>query len=292
MQEVMMTERSDQLRTFYARYVALCAGTGDPRIEAAFAAVKREDFLGPGPWFLPGGVDAMGAGRGYFQSPDADLAFIYQDVLVALDPARGLNNGEPSLHARCLDAAAVQDGEAVLHVGAGTGYYSAILAQLAGQRGRVHAYEIDPELAARAAQNLARLDNVGLRAESGVAADLPKVNAIYVNAGTTQPAWVWLDALQPGGRLLFPLQQEGGFGAMLLVTKPVDGGLAWPARFVCRCGFVPLAGRQDDALGRELTRAFRGNWQHVRTLRLDGKPDETCWVSGGDWWLSTDGISD
>jgi protein-L-isoaspartate(D-aspartate) O-methyltransferase len=292
MQGGLMTERSNQLRAFYARYVALCGGTRDPRIEAAFAAVKREDFLGAGPWFLPGGPDATGDQRGYFRTPDADVAFLYQDTLVALDPARGINNGVPSLHARCLDAASVQDGETVLHVGAGTGYYSAILAWLTGPRGRVYAYEIDPELATQAARNLARLDHAQVRAESGVAAGLPGADAIYVNAGTTQPAWSWLDALNPGGRLLFPLQQEGGFGGMLLVTKPVQGGLAWPARFICRCGFIALTGRQDDALGRDLTRAFRGNWQTVRSLRLDGAPDATIWVSGGDWWLSTAAVSD
>ena len=43
------------------------------------------------------------------------------------------------LHARCLDALALRKGEAVLHVGAGAGYYTAILAHLVGAGGRVHA---------------------------------------------------------------------------------------------------------------------------------------------------------
>ena len=50
--------------------------------------------------------------------------------------------------------------EHVVHVGAGVGYYTAILAQLVGHLGTVTAIELDPQLAARAAANLARSPNV------------------------------------------------------------------------------------------------------------------------------------
>ena len=50
-----------------------------------------------------------------------DPAYLYQDWLIALDAARGINIGEPGLHARCLDALALREGEEVLHVGAGAG---------------------------------------------------------------------------------------------------------------------------------------------------------------------------
>jgi protein-L-isoaspartate(D-aspartate) O-methyltransferase len=48
-------------------------------------------------------------------------------------------------------------GDHVVHVGAGTGYYSAILAEMVGRTGRVTAIEIDPLLAARAKENLAAM---------------------------------------------------------------------------------------------------------------------------------------
>jgi protein-L-isoaspartate(D-aspartate) O-methyltransferase len=288
-----MLERSVALRAFYARYVTLAGGAADARVEAAFASVPRENFVGDGPWFLPGGLNADAPfANGYFETPDQDVAFIYQDVLVALDPFRGINNGQPSLHARCMDALGVQPGETALHIGAGTGYYTAVLAQLVGGQGRVHAYEIDPALAARAAENLEPICHAGVAPASGTAADLPKADVIYVNAGITQPSWAWLDALNQGGRLLFPLQPEGGFGAMLLVTKPQAGGLVWPARFVCRAGFIAMEGRQDALLGKALTKGFLGQWRQVRSLHLDGNPDETAWVTGGDWWLSTRAVSD
>ena len=110
-------DRSANLRSFFARYVATSGRACTPRIERAFAAVRREPFVGPGPWsiFIPG--------IGYIKTPDDDPAFIYQDTLVALDAARGINIGEPSAHARWLDALELGEGESVLQVGAGAGYY-------------------------------------------------------------------------------------------------------------------------------------------------------------------------
>ena len=286
-------DRSAKLRAFFARYVAGRGGARDPRIERAFAAVPREPFAGPAPWSIltVGPWCAWPPGPSYVQTPDDDPAFLYQDVLVALDPARGINIGEPGLHARCLDALGAQEGEAALQVGAGSGYYTAILAHLVGPGGRVHAFEIDPGLASRAERNLADLPWVEVRARSGIAEDLPKADVVYVNAGTTQPSWAWLDALRPGGRLLFPLQPEGGFGGMLLVQRPREAGTSWPARFVSRAAFIACQGRQDDEAGRGLAAAFaRGDWQAVKSLRLDDKPDATCWFKGEDWWLSTEAV--
>ena len=276
-----VTERSAKLRAFFARYVAAAGSARDPRIEQAFAAVPREPFAGPAPWFIKV-LDG-----GYVQTPDDDPAFLYQNTLVALDHDRGINIGEPSLHARCLDALALQDGETVLHVGAGAGYYTAILAHLVGPGGRVVAYEINPGLAVRAARNLTHLPWVEVRACSGIADTLPKTDAVYVNAAITQPSWAWLDALRPGGRLSFPLHAVGGFGGMLQVERP-RAGVAWPARFVSPAGFIACEGRQDDEAGRRLATAFAGGgWRAVSSLRLDGEPDQTCWFAGDDWWLST-----
>jgi protein-L-isoaspartate(D-aspartate) O-methyltransferase len=276
-----MDDRSANLRTFFARFVAARAAARDPRIEQAFASAKREDFAGPGPWSI------MLPGHGYLKTPDDDVAFLYQDTLVAIDAERGINIGEPTLHARCLDALALREGEAALQVGAGIGYYSALLAFLVGPTGRVDAYEIDSGLAARAERNLAHLPWVAVHARSGIGEDLPKVDAIYVNAGITQPSWSWLDALRPGGRLIFPLHAVGGTGGMLLVRRP-EHGMAWPARFVSRATFIACSGPQNDEAGRRLTAAFAGGgWQDVRALRIDDPTDGTCWFAGDGWWLST-----
>jgi protein-L-isoaspartate(D-aspartate) O-methyltransferase len=81
-------------------------------------------------------------------------------IRIGILPKRNLNNGQPSLHAALIAAAAPQPGEHVLHIGVGVGYYTAILAELVGATGRVTAIEYDAELAARATANLAQTPHV------------------------------------------------------------------------------------------------------------------------------------
>jgi len=266
-------------RRAFAAEVARSAGVGDPRIEAAFAAVPREEFAGPPPWRV---------GSGAFGSESvSDPERLYEDVLVGIDAQRGINNGQPSLHAQALDALGVSEGETIVQIGAGAGYYTAILATLVGSRGRVVAYEIEPEIAERAAANLARYPQVEVRARSGVD-DLPAADAIYVSAAATHPLRAWLDALKVGGRLVFPLHAAGSSGAMLIVTRP-ERGEAWPARLFLGVVFIACAGAQDAEMGRKLDRAFgRGGQAGVRSLRFGRTPSETDWVWGDGWALSSD----
>ena len=106
------------LRRVYARQMLALAGAlADTHLENAFAAVPRESFLGSGPWRI------MTPWSPYATVPEQDPALIYQDVVVALDEARGINNGSPSLHAHWMHLAAPRPGERVAHIGAGAGYY-------------------------------------------------------------------------------------------------------------------------------------------------------------------------
>jgi protein-L-isoaspartate(D-aspartate) O-methyltransferase len=268
-------------RHAYAAEVTRSACVRDPRIEAAFAAVPREDFAGPPPWRVGSGA----FGSDWVSDPER----LYEDVLVGIDPRRGINNGQPSLHAQALDALGVSEGETIVQIGAGAGYYTAILATLVGREGRVIAYEIEPDLAERAAANLARYPQVEVRARSGVD-DLPAADAIYVNAAATHPLCAWLDALRPGGRLVFPLQAAGSSGAMLVVTRP-ERGEAWPARLLAGVVFIACAGAQDAEMGRKLDQAFRrGGQGRVRSLRFKAAPSEADWVRGDGWALSSEPV--
>ena len=64
-----MEERSEYLHSFYASLVCAAAKVRDSRIEQAFRAVKREPFVGPGPWLITLG------GHAYVQTPNDDPAF-------------------------------------------------------------------------------------------------------------------------------------------------------------------------------------------------------------------------
>ena len=83
-------------------------------------------------------------------------------------------------------AAAPQPGEHVVHVGAGVGYYTAILAELVGATGRVTALEFDGELAARATANFAQTPHVRVVHGDGTRIVFEPVDVIYVNAVATR----------------------------------------------------------------------------------------------------------
>ena len=267
------------LRRFYARLITTTAGVDDPRIVEAFATVQRERFVGTGPWQIK-------VSGGYLDTETDDPAVLYQDILVGLVPENGINNGEPSLHAKSIGAAAPRTGEVVIHVGAGTGYYTAILAHLVGPAGRVHAYEIDPALAQRAVENLAEHTTVAIHAQSAFEGTLPSADVIYVSAGATHVPAPWLDALTRGGRLVVPLTPTERLGCMLLVTRQSDA--AYAARVFSPAAFVPCIGARDEAQSRALAAALdTRSPDDIRSLRRGGEPDESVWCLGDGWWLST-----
>jgi protein-L-isoaspartate(D-aspartate) O-methyltransferase len=274
-----MTADRDTLaarRAAYAHEVAARFGPPDPAVEAAFATVPREAFLGPPPWTFSGGGTRSWSGT-------SDPASLYQDQLVALDRAKGINNGQPSLHAHCISALRLPRTDHVLHIGAGTGYYSAILAELAGS---VDAYEIEPGLAARAVVNLAPWRNVTVHAESATGRRLPDADAIYVSAGASHPDPFWLGALREGGRLLFPLTGDQGWGGMLLIKRQ---GPHFAARFISDCGFINCAGLRDPVIAARLTAVFKeGGKERVRSLTRQPPPDPATWFAGDGWYLSTE----
>lgn len=249
-------------------------------VARVFGTVPRERFVGPPPWKTFGGE-----GEGVLVD---DPAMLYQDVLVQIKREAAINNGQPSLHALCFAALRIVAGESAVHIGAGTGYYTAMLGALVREGGRVDAYEIENDLAGRARENLAGMPWIQVHAESGTTGPLLKCDVLYVNAGATHPLDLWLDALRVGGRLLFPLTPDEGYGGMLLVTRWEEG---YAARFLCGAKFVGCEGARDAAMGRRLAACFgKDRAGEVRSLQRGGEPDETAWCVGSGWWLSSRAI--
>ncbi len=279
-------KRIERARHFFAEELRAVAGIGDEAIVRAFATVPREKFLGPGPWQVPGIGGFAQPGTASFaawQTPDDDPVHAYHNVLIAIDPARGLNNGHPEFWATLFDAIAIRPGETVLHIGAGVGYYTAIQAELAGPTGHVTAIEIDPELARRARDNLADRPNVTLLTGDGAAlspAPAPgQVDVIIVNAGVTHPLPAWLDALRPNGRMLLPLTTDRADGIVLRIERHDEN---FAARSISGVRIYPCAGARDPAAERALIRALaRGGAHFIRSLRRDPHaPCATCFLHG------------
>ena len=271
-----MDRLTDFRHVFAQALVARAGCPGNDALLRAFKTIRRHDFVGPGPWVVrEDGTTTV----------SDDPALVYQDMGIGL--TAGIPTGLPSLHARFLDILQVTPGLRVMQVGAGTGYFTAILAELVGETGHVLAFEIDSALASRAQANLAHWRWVRVEPRSGLVVPDELVDLVYVNAGVQQIPREWLLALRPGGQVLFPLVSASGNGAVFIVTR--TGADSCSARFVCRAQFVPCIGTQDEAASARLAVQFQTDTcESVRSLRLaPSQPDATAWVAGSGWWLST-----
>lgn len=170
----------------------------DERITEALLAVPRELFL---PKALRG------------------VAYIDEDIPIG----GGRYLMEPVVFARLLQAAAIAPDDAVLDVGCGTGYSSAVLAQLASA---VVALEVDADLVRRANANLAELgvDNVAVvegDLHAGYAAQGP-YDVIFVNGAVEAVPDALTRQLGEGGRLLLVERRGGVVGKAMSYARYDD----------------------------------------------------------------------
>ncbi|RWN26045.1 MAG: protein-L-isoaspartate O-methyltransferase [Mesorhizobium sp.] len=272
--------RIEDIRKFYARLLVAHAGSPDPRLEAAFAEVPREAFLGPGPWTVI-------AGNGKVTTPSADPAHVYQNVLVTLDDDKGINNGEPFLHAMWIGKLAAKPGEAVTHIGAGTGYYTAVLARLVLPGGTVTGFELDEKLADLARKNLEAYGNATVVHGDAVTTPLPPSDIIYVNAGVAAPPAGWLKALRPGGRMIFPWRPAERVPLAVMVIRTEKGFACDP---FMRSWFIPCVGASlADSASRIPTREQAARSRSIWLVQ-DKAPDATATAISGDVWFSSEDL--
>ncbi len=257
----------------------------NPAIVEAFAKVPREHFLGPGPW----GIHSRLAIGDIHRSATASPHHLYHDVLIAIDEESGINNGLPSLWARVYDSLDISPGATVLQVGAGVGYYTAILAELVGPQGHVIGYEIEPTLAARARDALRGYPNVEvISGDATKASALPPLDSLTVCAGATHLPEVWLHSLKPGGQLVVPYTGEDQWGVLLHLTKGAD---AHPIRSLGPVGAYHCAGARRDREASAITRALKQSVGEAADIAAwhPGRPPgggATLWVAGDDYWIS------
>jgi protein-L-isoaspartate(D-aspartate) O-methyltransferase len=267
----------EDIRKFYGRLMAANAASSDPRLEEVFASVPREAFLGPGPWTIV-------AGNGKITTPSADPAHVYQNVLVALDADKGINNGEPFLHATWIGKLAPRPGEIVSHIGAGTGYYTALLASLVSPGGSVTAFELDGRLAELARNNLEAYPNATVVHGDAVTTPLPPSDIIYVNAGVVAPPAGWLKALRPGGRMIFPWRPAERVPLAMLVTRTEKGFACDP---FMRAWFIPCFGASLADLAAKIPTREQATRSRSIWLASDKAPDRTATAIFGEVWFSS-----
>jgi protein-L-isoaspartate(D-aspartate) O-methyltransferase len=274
-----MADPIESARRIYAEELCRLNGISSPDLFAAFATVPRERFAGPGPWLI------QSSGTSWF-TKDADPTHVYRDALIVLDEAKHLNNGQPSLWAIHLDRLRVHLGDRIVHLGCGTGYYTAILAELTGPAGIVTAIEVEAGLAARARAALEPWPQVTVVHGDGSLGSFEPADVIVVSAGATHPLHAWLAAVKPAGKLLFPLTSTRGPGTMAHLTRASADSFA--ATLEGSVFFVDFAGARDPTVSSELARALRRDeGAGVRSLRCDVHvKEESCWLHGAGWCFS------
>src|SRR5207253_8846717 len=191
-------------------------------VEAAFRTVPRHVFL-----------------------PDVSLAEVYTDRAFPTKHADGRpisSSSQPAIMAIMLEQLALQPGQRVLEIGAGTGYNATLIAHIVGKGGHVVTIDIDEDLVLIARQHLAAagFDSVDVRCADGGYGH-PEA-APYDRIILTASAWditpAWFKQLAVGGQLVLPLS-----------LRQVQLSVAFERHedhlesvSVADCGFMPLRG--------------------------------------------------
>jgi protein-L-isoaspartate(D-aspartate) O-methyltransferase len=163
----------------------------------------------------------------------------------ALPIGAGQTISQPYMVARIAEELGLDGDERVLDVGTGSGYQSAVLAELAAD---VHTIERIQELAEQAKLNLraAGYDRVHVHVGDG-SRGLPEhspYDAVAVAAAAPGFPQALYDQLRPGGRLVVPVGGRHRQRLEVIVRSPE--GPATVRSVPCR--FVPLVGEEgfDD----------------------------------------------
>lgn len=163
----------------------------------------------------------------------------YNDRPLAIGDGQTIS--QPYMVAAMTAAAQVEPGDKVLEIGTGSGYQTAILAQLGA---KVITMERIPRLAESAQNRLQRLGYSGFfvvpeDGSEGYPAGAPYA-AILVTAAAPEVPPALLSQLEQGGRLVIPV------GTLRLQTLQVvcRQGDSFSVRNLDPCQFVPLVGRQ------------------------------------------------
>lgn len=280
----MSTDRIEILRRWYADEVAWTSGVSDASIIEAFASVPREDFLPPGPWLFSTAMMPEPMRR----TPDASPQHLYHNVVVVIDAERDLSSALPSYMASLLDFARLKRGSQVTHIGAGLGYYSAIIAKVVGATGSVAALEIDPALAARAASNLKEYPTVTCVQADGSSHQFAPASqdAIIVSAGASFIQRSWVDGLRDGGVLLVPLCfSDSEPGQVSRVTRI---GERFQVEFLMDTSVYPCLGSDDIHYAELLHGAVEMyGWYSNSELRFDvHNADQSAWIATPSYWIS------
>jgi protein-L-isoaspartate(D-aspartate) O-methyltransferase len=186
-------------------------GVRDERVLAAMRRVPRHEFVPADQQQLAYGDHALPIGYGQTISQPYIVGFMTEALMLS-------------------------GSDIVLEIGAGSGYQTAILAELSRE---VYSIELVPALAERASHTLARLGyhNVRVRAGDGYQGwpDYAPFSRIIVTAAPEEVPQALVEQLAVGGRMILPVGPVAGDQELLILAKSEDRvttARSLPVRFV------------------------------------------------------------
>ncbi|WP_405780737.1 methyltransferase domain-containing protein [Streptomyces sp. NBC_00859] len=297
------------LRAGLVREIAESGALADPAWRDAFDTVPRHLFV---PYYF-----ADGAGRRdrmWGEDPDPErrrqwLEGVYSDQPLATRIRDGeliSSSSQPSLMARMLDGLAVRDGDAVLEIGAGSGYNAALLAHRLGDS-LVTTVDLDPEITESARAHLSAAGHSPAVVTGDGALGCPArapFDGIIATCELPSVPRAWLAQCRPGARILAPLATG------LIVLRVRDAGHAQGRFLETPAYFVRLRGGGqgesavyggglppsvlEDGLFRFVLALTRGTLDPVEAFSLwerEGRPPRERFgvtVSGEHEWAWLD----
>ncbi|GGZ26751.1 O-methyltransferase [Streptomyces inusitatus] len=254
-------EPAAEARRAMVRLIAAEGALTDPAWRAAFEEVPRHLFV---PYYFTGGPG--GHERLWCEDPDPVrrerwLRGAYYDGPLATRIRDGeliSSSSQPSLMARMLQALQVRYGDAVLEIGAGTGYNAALLCHRLGEE-RITTVDMEPEITESARAHLAAAGYRPAVVTGDGARGCPErapFDRIIATCALPFVPYDWAAQCRPDARILAPLST--GLIALRVRDDARHGRIAegrflrTSAYFVPLRGSGPAAERRPGALPRRV----------------------------------------
>ncbi|MCW7945252.1 methyltransferase [Streptomyces hygroscopicus] len=237
LENLALSARADLLREIDASG----AFDRDPVWREAFRAVPRHLFVPSYYIGVVGGYERRWGGDPDPRRREQWLRGAYEDAPLATQVRDGKllsSSSQPSLMAQMLAELEVEDGNAVLEIGAGTGYNAALLAHRLGDD-LVTTIDLDPEITEAARQHLAAAGHHPAVVTGDGARGAPErapFDRIIATCTLSSVPGAWLAQCRPGARILAP------FATGLLALWVRDAGHAEGRFLRTPAYFVPLRG--------------------------------------------------